>query len=69
MPAYCPGFKGEHVFSGKRTHRGLYVSKCGIHVHADINAALNILRKSGLAQFPEGFRAREPCIIKRKAAA
>ena len=32
-------------FSGKRTKRGLYVSKNGIPINADLNAALNILRK------------------------
>ena len=32
-------------FSGKRTKRGLYVSKNGISINADLNAALNILRK------------------------
>lgn len=30
-------------FSGKRTKRGLYVSKNGIYINADLNAALNIL--------------------------
>ena len=33
-------------FSGKRTKRGLYISKLGIKINADLNAALNILRKS-----------------------
>ena len=32
-------------FSGKRIKRGLYVSKKGICINADLNAALNILRK------------------------
>lgn len=32
-------------FSGKRTKRGLYVSETGIGINADLNAALNILRK------------------------
>ncbi len=32
-------------FSGKRTKRGLYVSKDGTYINADLNAALNILRK------------------------
>ena len=35
----------ETSFSGKRTKRGLYVSKEGIVINADLNAALNILRK------------------------
>ena len=41
----------EHVvrekqnFSGKRRYRGLYVSKNGTKINADVNGALNILRK------------------------
>ena len=38
--------KGIHpVFSGKRKHRGLYVSKDGFALNADVNGALNIARK------------------------
>ena len=32
-------------FSGKRKHRGLYVSKNGFAVNADVNGSLNIGRK------------------------
>jgi len=32
-------------FSGKRTKRGLYISKNGTQIHADVNGAYNILRK------------------------
>jgi len=32
-------------FSGHRTKRGMYVSKEGIRINADLNAALNIARK------------------------
>ncbi len=32
-------------FSGRRRYRGLYVSKEGIKVNADLNAALNIMKK------------------------
>jgi len=37
--------KWYNVFSGKRTKRGLYVSKEGKIINADLNAALNILKK------------------------
>ncbi len=36
----------EEQYSGKRIKRGLYITKDNKHVNADINAALNILRKS-----------------------
>ncbi len=38
--------KEKPSFSGKRTKRGLYVSKSGKMINADLNAALNIIRKS-----------------------
>lgn len=43
LPAYEKGV--THVFSGKRKHRGLYVSKDGFAVNADVNGSLNIGRK------------------------
>lgn len=38
----------EHTFSGKRIKRGLYVTQNGYKVNADVNGALNILRKSNV---------------------
>ena len=35
----------KHKFSGKRVKRGLYKSNKGFKINADLNAALNILRK------------------------
>ena len=40
--------KAKHSFSGKRIHRGLYRSKNGIILNADLNGSLNILRKSNV---------------------
>lgn len=37
---------GDYEFSGKRVKRGLYKSKDGILINADVNGAYNILRKS-----------------------
>ena len=34
-----------YSFSGKRTNRDVYVTKEGIKINADINGALNIMRK------------------------
>lgn len=39
------------VFSGTRRYRGSYVSKDGIRLNADINAAANILRKAEQTAF------------------
>ena len=36
----------QETYSGKRIKRGLYLTKNKIEVNADINASLNILRKS-----------------------
>jgi putative transposase len=33
------------AFSGKRKHRGMYVTKDGTKLNADVNGAMNILRK------------------------
>ena len=42
----------EPTFSGKRKHRGLYVSKDGTLINADVNGASNIIRKI----FPNAFQ-------------
>ena len=49
IPVY--GDNEDHVFSGKRISRGLYRSKEGTVISADINAASNILRKA----MPDAF--------------
>ena len=36
------------TFSGKRVHRGLYKRADGKYFNADVNGALNILRKSNV---------------------
>lgn len=43
IPTY--GDKDIPKFSGKRVKRGLYISKNGISINADVNGACNILRK------------------------
>lgn len=37
--------KAKQSFSGKRIHRGLYKSKEGLTINADVNGAANILKK------------------------
>ncbi|MHC5935166.1 RNA-guided endonuclease InsQ/TnpB family protein [Nostoc sp.] len=51
IPTYDPNNKVRHIFSGRRVKRAWYVSKNGFKIHADINGALNIGRKSN----PEDF--------------
>ena len=38
----------EYYFSGKRIHRGQYRTARGQVLNADVNGALNILRKSSI---------------------
>lgn len=45
-PPHITGHK--YVFSGKRKKRGLYVSKDGITINADVNGAFNIMVKGCL---------------------
>ena len=40
--------KESYTFAGKRICRGLYQTSTGVQVNADVNGALNILRKSNL---------------------
>lgn len=47
LPIYQAGDKTEYEFSGKRVKRGLYEYSKGV-INADINGALNILRKSNV---------------------
>lgn len=48
MPKWNPADETKHHFSGKRIKRGLYRTSNGYELNADINGALNILRKSNL---------------------
>ena len=43
VPMYEKGKK--HIFSGRRVKRGLYKTAHGLMLNADVNGALNILRK------------------------
>jgi IS605 OrfB family transposase len=48
IPVWNPQNPVEAEFSGTRIRRGLYKTKSGTLVNADINGALNILRKSNV---------------------
>lgn len=48
MPKWNPADETGYQFSGKRVKRGLYRTSTGYEFNADLNSALNILRKSNL---------------------
>lgn len=48
IPVYNSDNPKSYTFSGKRVKRGLYKSSTGYVYNADINGALNILRKSNV---------------------
>ena len=56
LPEYTPEPQEKGSFSGKRVKRGLYLSKEGMMVNADLNGAANILRKSKQNFDYEGLR-------------
>ena len=48
LPIYNADNPKEYQFSGERVHRGLYKTANGKVFNADINGALNIMRKSNV---------------------
>ena len=48
IPACDTDESKEHPFSGNRVHRGMYKTAKGMLLNADVNGALNILRKSNV---------------------
>ena len=48
IPAYNADNPKDYQFSGRRLHRGLYKTASGKIINADVNGALNIMRKSNV---------------------
>ena len=48
IPVYNDDNPREYQFSGKRVHRGQYKTASGKTINADVNGALNIMRKSSV---------------------
>ena len=48
MPIHNADNSQKYEFSGKRIHRGMYRTSTGFEFNADVNGALNILRKSNV---------------------
>ncbi|WP_338470837.1 transposase [Niallia sp. XMNu-256] len=65
IPTYQAGNDKKYIFSGKRISRGLYRSKNGIFLNADINGAANILRKVVPKAFANGIAAvcSQPLVV------
>ncbi|WP_188455672.1 RNA-guided endonuclease InsQ/TnpB family protein [Virgibacillus oceani] len=57
IPVY--GEEMNNSFSGKRVKRGLYRSKNGTHMNADVNGAANIMKKVFRDAFKEPFACTE----------
>ena len=57
IPIYNNDNPKTYIFSGKRIHRGMYQCANGKCLNADINGALNILRKSNVVSL-EGLYTR-----------
>ena len=61
IPVYDPENHGEYRFSGRRISRGLYRSKNGTVISADVNGGANILRKA----YPEAFEGVNVSILQK----
>ena len=48
IPVYNADNEKDYTFSGKRVHRGLYRTADGRMLNADVNGALNIMKKSNV---------------------
>lgn len=58
IPVYKKGDGAKHLFSGRRVGRGLYETKDGRRVNADVNGSLNIMRKAvPNVSFTDGIEA------------
>lgn len=72
IPVWSKEDKKTYFFSGRRITRGLYLSKTGACLHADINGSLNILSKSNVIELTYPLKIKEPIrieVLKRKAVA
>ncbi|MDA2729897.1 transposase [Bacillus cereus] len=72
VPVWSKDDRTQYRFSGKRITRGLYQSKAGTCIHADINGALNTLQKSQVVELDGNLKVKTPILLevqKRKAVA
>ena len=68
IPSYDSDISLYYTFNGKRIKRGLYKTKDGILINADVNGASNILRKAIPHAFDEiqdfGYLIRTVYVVK-----
>ncbi|HDR7487152.1 transposase [Bacillus pacificus] len=72
VPVWSKDDRTQYRFSGKRITRGLYQSKAGTCIHADINGALNTLQKSQVVELDGNLKVKTPILLevqKREAVA
>ena len=70
IPTYGESHGDEKPkFSGRRVKRGLYVAKDGTKINADVNGAMNILRKVVPNAFAKGVvgRVKAPLVVQYDA--
>ena len=58
--------KHHNTYQGKRTHRGLFKSATGTLINADVNGALNIIKKALPKTFADGIEGIELCPVSVK---
>ncbi len=59
IPKYNQDNPKDYKFSGRRIKRGLYKTKKGILINADVNGALNILKKSSVVSLETLYSSGE----------
>jgi len=59
IPKYNQDDPKDYKFSGRRIKRGLYKTKKGILINADVNGALNILKKSSVVSLETLYSSGE----------
>ncbi|EJR28447.1 hypothetical protein IIE_05286 [Bacillus cereus VD045] len=72
IPVWSEDDRTHYCLSSKRRNRGLYRSKSGTCIHADINGALNTLERSRVVELDDNLKVNMPILLevqKRKAVA
>lgn len=55
IPTYRQGGNNHHTFNGRRVSRGIYKSRSGRKLNADVNGSYNIMRKAVPNAFSNGI--------------